>query len=472
MVLISGHDGGTGASPLTSIKHAGLPWELGLAETQQTLVTNRLRDRIRVQADGQMKTGRDLAIATLLGAEEFGFGSSVLVCLGCVMVRKCHMNTCPVGIATQDPTLRERFAGKPEYVERFMIFLAEQLREYMADLGFRSVDEMVGRVDMLHVVPAIEHWKARGLDFSALLAPVSSAGKTPLRCTRKQDHGLEGSLDHELVRLCEPALERGEGVSIDMPIRNVHRTVGTMLSGRIVGKHGSRGLPDGTIDISFSGSAGQSLGAWLAPGVSMRIEGDANDYLCKGLSGGRVVVVPPAGARFGSHEDIIAGNVVLYGATGGEVFIRGMVGERFCVRNSGATAVVEGVGDHGCEYMTGGIAVVLGPTGYNFAAGMSGGVAYVYDESEMFGMRCNLDMVDLETVWQEEDRAILRDLVEKHLHHTGSPVARTLLNNWEAHVPLFVKVMPIDYRKVLERMRLQEHRDTETVPATEEVYHG
>jgi glutamate synthase domain-containing protein 3 len=472
MVLISGHDGGTGASPLTSIKHAGLPWELGLAETQQTLVLNRLRDRIRVQVDGQLKTGRDLAIAALLGAEEFGFGSSVLVCLGCVMVRKCHMNTCPVGIATQDPRLRKRFAGKPEYIENFMTFQAEQLREYMAELGFRALDEMVGRVDMLEVEPAIEHWKARGLDFGNILRPVSAAEGSAVRCIREQDHGLESSLDHQIIRLAEPAIERGEKVHVELDTRNVHRTVGTMLSGRIGRKYGLEGLPEGTISLHFRGSVGQSCGAWLAGGINMRIEGDTNDYLCKGMSGGRVVVVPPGGARLHAHEDVIAGNVVLYGAVGGEVFIRGLAGERFGVRNSGAVAVVEGVGDHGCEYMTGGVVVVLGPTGYNFAAGMSGGIAYVYDESESFAMRCNLDMVDLESVWQEEDRAQLQSLVEKHLALTDSPTAQMLLENWEAHLPLFVKVMPVDYRKVLERMRLEEYRDTETVSATEEVYHG
>jgi glutamate synthase (NADPH/NADH) large chain len=472
MVLISGHDGGTGASPLTSIKHAGLPWELGLAETQQTLVANRLRDRIRVQTDGQLKTGRDLAIAALLGAEEFGFGSSILVSLGCVMVRKCHMNTCPVGVATQDPRLRARFAGKPEHVERFLTYMAREMREYMAQIGFRAVDEMVGRVDMLDVEPAIEHYKARGLDFSGILAVPASTEKTALRCIRPQDHGIDAALDNELVRLCAPALDRREPVSVDLPIRNVNRTVGTMLSAEISRRYGAAGLPPDTVTLSFKGSAGQSLGAWLARGVSIRIEGDANDYLAKGMSGGRIVLVPPEGAHFHAREDIIVGNTVLYGATGGEVYIRGMAGERFAVRNSGATAVVEGLGDHGCEYMTGGLVAVLGPTGYNFAAGMSGGIAYVYDEAELFGTRCNLDMVDLESVWQEEDRAQLRALIESHLRHTGSPTARMLLENWEAHLPLFVKVMPIEYRQVLERMKLQESRDTETVSATEEVYHG
>jgi glutamate synthase domain-containing protein 3 len=472
MVLISGHDGGTGASPLTAIKHAGLPWELGLAETQQTLVTNRLRDRIRVQVDGQLKTGRDLAIAALLGAEEFGFGSSVLVSLGCVMIRKCHMNTCPVGIATQDPKLRARFAGKPEHLERFMRYLAQEMREYMAQLGFRTVDEMVGRVDMLDVEPAVDHWKAHGLDFSGILTPPAPTEKTALRCLRAQDHGIDKALDNELIRLCRAALERREPVSIEMPIRNVNRTVGTMLSSEITRRCGAAGLPPETIRFSFKGSAGQSLGAWLAPGVSIRVEGDANDYVGKGMSGGRIVLVPPAEAHFHAHEDIIVGNTVLYGATGGELYVRGLAGERFAVRNSGATAVVEGLGDHGCEYMTGGLIAVIGPTGYNFAAGMSGGIAYVYDESELFGTRCNLDMVDLESVWQDEDKEQLRSLLEKHLHYTDSPTARMLLENWDAHLPLFVKVMPIEYRQVLARMKSQEDRDTETVSATEEVYHG
>jgi len=496
MVLVSGHDGGTGASPLTSIKHVGLPWELGLAETQQTLVANRLRDRIRVQVDGQLKTGRDLAIAALLGAEEFGFGTTVLVTLGCIMMRKCHMNTCPVGIATQDPALRKRFSGKPEHVERFFRFIAQELREIMARLGLRTVDEMVGRVDLLDLEPAVEHWKAKGLDFSAILAlrpaqgdpehgrgvaPPSlnpealdgpSDGRAAIRCVRSQDHELDKRLDHELLRLAAPALERREPVQIDRPIRNIHRAVGATLSGEIVRRFGAKGLPDNTVSLYFKGSAGQSLGAFLAPGVAIRVEGDANDYLGKGMSGGRIVLVPPAEAKFQSHENVIVGNTVLYGATDGEVFISGLAGERFAVRNSGATAVVEGVGDHGCEYMTGGVVVVLGPTGYNFAAGMSGGIAYVYDETEMFGTRCNLDMVDLESVWTEEDKSRLRSLVGRHALYTASRRAIRLLEDWDAHLALFVKVMPIDYRQVLKRMKQREQRDTETVSATEEVYGG
>ena len=472
MVLIAGHDGGTGASPLTSIKHAGLPWELGLSEAQQTLVANRLRDRIRVQTDGQLKTGRDVAIAALLGAEEFGFGTTVLVTLGCIMMRKCHLNTCPVGVATQDPELRKRFKGKPEHVERFFRFMAQELREHMAALGFRTIDEMVGRADRLNTAPCIDHWKAKGLDFSALLAQPPVHEKTARRCVRAQEHDIASRLDYEFIRLAEPALERREPVRIAKAIRNVHRTIGATLSGEIVRRFGAAGLPDDCIHLDLLGTAGQSLGAFLAPGVTIRIEGDANDYLGKSMSGGRIIIVPPAGARWQPHDNIIVGNTVLYGATGGEVFLNGQAGERFCVRNSGATVVVEGVGDHGCEYMTGGVVVVLGATGYNFAAGMSGGVAYVYDESELFGTRTNLDMVDLETVWTEEDKSTLHALVRRHHQFTGSPRAAQLLQDWEAHLPLFVKVMPIDYRKVLQRMKAQEQRDTETVSATEEVFRG
>jgi len=470
MVLISGHDGGTGASPLTSIKHAGLPWELGLAETQQTLVANHLRDRIRVQTDGQLKTGRDLAVAALLGAEEFGFGTTVLVCLGCVMARKCHLNTCPVGVATQDPRLRARFTGKPEHVVRFMRFMAQDLRQHMAELGFRTVDDMVGRVDRLDVEPAVEHFKAKGLDFGPILNPGKAGAQADRRCTRAQDHALAERLDSRLIERCRPAIEGGKPVHVRMPIRNVHRGVAATISGEIVKRHGPKGLPEETIRLDFAGSAGQSLGAFLAPGVAITVAGDANDYVGKGMSGGRLVLKPPPGARLQPQENVIAGNVVLYGATAGELYVGGLAGERFAVRNSGATAVVEGVGDHGCEYMTGGVVVVLGPTGYNFAAGMSGGVAYVYDETEQFGTRCNLDMVDMESVWTDEDQACLRGLVERHLALTGSPLAREILDDWQARCPLFVKVMPIEYRNVLERMRLRADRDAETVSATEEVY--
>jgi len=472
MVLIAGHDGGTGASPLTAIKHTGLPWELGLAETQQTLVANRLRDRIRVQVDGQLRTGRDLAVAALLGAEEFGFGTIALVTLGCVMMRKCHLNTCPVGIATQDKTLRARFAGKPEHLANFMRFIAQELREHMARLGFRTVDEMVGRSDRLEAPPSAALGKAATLDFSPLLLPARPADGSAVRCIRPQDHETDKHLDHELLRRSQSALKNKMPVTIDLPIRNVHRAVGAMLSGEIVRRYGARGLPKDTIQIRLTGSAGQSLGAFLAPGVSLRVEGDANDYLGKGLSGGTIVVVPPADATFNPSENIIVGNVCLYGATRGEVYIRGVAGERFAIRNSGASAVVEGVGDHGCEYMTGGIVVVLGSTGVNFAAGMSGGIAYVYNESGFFDTRCNLDMVDLESVWTQADKTALGTLIETHLKLTGSALARRVLDNWEATLPLFVKVMPIDYRRSLERMRLGEDTERETVSATEEVFHG
>ena len=472
LVLISGHDGGTGASPLTSIKHAGLPWELGLAETQQSLIHNRLRDRIVVQADGQLKTGRDLAIAALMGAEQFGFGTTVLVALGCVMMRKCHLNTCPVGVATQDPILREKFAGKPEHVVNFFRFIAQELREHMAALGFRTVDEMVGRVEMLEVEPAVDHWKAQGLDFSSVLLPPSGGPGTVRRSVRHQPHDVEGTLDAQLLHKAEPALVQGEPVYIEMPIRNVHRSVGATLSGEVVRRFGAKGLPEDTIRINFTGSAGQSLGAFLAPGITIRIAGDTNDYLAKGMSGGRIVVVPPPGSGFLPRKNVIAGNTVLYGATGGELYLYGTAGERFAVRNSGAKTVLEGLGDHGCEYMTGGVVVVLGKTGYNFAAGMSGGIAYVYDETELFDTRCNLDMVDVETVWKREDRQELRTMIENHYRFTSSERAKTILDEWESRLPLFVKVMPVDYRKVLERMRQEQGRDEDTLSATEEVYHG
>jgi glutamate synthase domain-containing protein 3 len=471
-VLIAGSDGGTGASPLTSIKHTGLPWELGLAETQQALIYNRLRDRIRVQVDGQLKTGRDLAIAALMGAEEFGFGTAVLVSLGCIMMRKCHLNTCPVGVATQDPALRARFGGAPEYVVRFLRFVSEELREYMAELGFRTLDEMVGRIDLLEVQPAVEHWKAKGLDFSAILLPPDNALHSPLHRVRPQEHEVGKALDFEIMTLARAALDRKEPVRIELPIRNVHRSIGAALSGEITRRYGAAGLPDDTIHLTLLGSAGQSFGAFLAPGVTMHVHGDANDYLGKGMSGGRIVVTPPEGVAFLPHKNVIVGNVVLYGATGGEAYFHGTAGERFAVRNSGGRAVVEGVGDHGCEYMTGGVVVVLGPTGNNFAAGMSGGLAYVYDETELFDTRCNLDMVDVESVWQEEDVKRLHAMIESHFRHTGSQRAAQILENWESRLPLFVKIMPVEYRKSLERMRLEEEMNTESVSATEEVYRG
>jgi glutamate synthase (NADPH) large chain len=471
-VLVSGHDGGTGASPLSSIKHAGIPWELGLAETQQTLVLNGLRDRIMVQADGQMKTGRDIAIAALLGAERFGFGTAALVSLGCILMRKCHLGTCPVGIATQDKSLRGKFTGQPEHLERFMLFVAEELRQIMASLGFRKLEDMVGRVEHLAVRKGIEHWKAKGLDFSAVFTKPDSSNGRATRRIRSQPDTLKDHLDWEILKQAEPAIESGKKISIEMPIRNVHRTVGTILSNHVYKKHGAKGLPDDTIELTFRGSAGQSFGAFLAPGITMRLIGDSNDYLGKGLSGGRIIVQTPPGTIYAPHENIIVGNTLLYGATKGEVFINGVAGERFAVRNSGAVAVVEGVGDHGCEYMTGGTIVVLGATGQNFAAGMSGGVAYVLDEPQLFDTLCNLDMVDLESIWQESDLALLRDLIERHYQWTNSRRARRILDKWEELTGRFVKVMPIDYRQALERLREREEAQTEYTPATEEVFRG
>ncbi len=471
-VLISGHDGGTGASPLSSIKHAGVPWELGLAETQQTLVLNNLRDRILVQVDGQMKTGRDVVIGALLGAERFGFGTAALVSLGCILMRKCHHGTCPAGIATQREDLRKRFAGKPEHLTRFMMFVAGEVRQIMAQLGFRTFDEMVGRSDKLCVKKAVEHFKARGLDFSRIFnLPDGCKGK-PVRCIRPQADRLEDHTDWAILEKTHPALESGKQVQLDMPIKNVNRAVGTILSNRIVQRHGPGGLAEGTIEIIFRGSAGQSFGAFLAPGVTLRLVGDANDYLGKGLSGGRIIVVTPTDAAYRAEENIVAGNTLLYGATSGEVFINGVAGERFAVRNSGATAVVEGVGDHGCEYMTGGRVVVLGQTGRNFAAGMSGGVAYVLDEHQLFDTLCNLDMVDLENVHHDDDVEFLRSTIQKHNDLTGSQQAGRILDAWADYVGRFVKVMPIDYRRAMERLRAAETRQGDYTPATEEVYSG
>ncbi|MEW5975635.1 MAG: glutamate synthase large subunit [Acidobacteriota bacterium] len=452
VVLISGHDGGTGASPLTSIKHAGVPWELGLAETQQVLVLNDLRGRIVVQTDGQLKTGRDVAIAALLGAEEFGFSTAPLVASGCIMMRKCHLNTCPVGVATQDPVLRKKFSGKPEHVINFFFFVAEELRAIMAQLGFRTVAEMVGRSDMLDVQDAIDHWKARGLDFSRILHKPEVPARIATHCVTTQDHGLESILDHQLIELCRGAIGNKTPLELDLPIRNTQRAVGSMLSGEIAKRHGHPGLPEDTIRIKFTGSAGQSFGAWLAHGVTLTLEGDANDYVGKGLSGGRMVVFPPHEATFLPEENILIGNTVLYGATGGEAYFRGVAGERFAVRNSGARAVIEGVGDHGCEYMTGGVVVVLGKTGRNFAAGMSGGIAFVLDEEDKFTTLCNHSMVDLEPVTEREDLAVLRDLIEKHYRFTGSTPAARILENWDEMVARFVKVMPRDYRRSLQQL--------------------
>jgi len=454
VVLISGHDGGTGASPLTSLKHAGAPWELGLAETQQTLLLNGLRDRIVVQVDGQLKTGRDVVIGALLGAEEFGFATAPLVVAGCVMMRVCHLDTCPVGVATQNPALRARFTGKPEFVENFFTFIAEEVRGYLAQLGFRTLEEAVGRVDLLDATAAVEHWKAEGLDISPLLhTPEAPFGGSPHN-SASQDHGLDKALDNSLIQLCEGALEDGRPVWLEMPIRNVNRTVGTMLGYEITRRYGAAGLPDDTISLRFTGSAGQSFGAFVPRGLTLTLEGDANDYTGKGLSGGRIIVFPPKEAPLRAEENIIAGNVLLYGATAGEAFFRGVVGERFCVRNSGATAVVEGVGDHGCEYMTGGTVVVLGPVGRNFAAGMSGGVAYLYDPVVA---RVNAEMVDVEPL-DAGDRSLLVGLLTRHRRETGSTVAARLLADWEDEQEKFVKIMPRDYKRVLTAMKQAEEQ--------------
>jgi glutamate synthase (ferredoxin) len=450
VVLISGHDGGTGASPLTSIKHAGLPWELGVAETHQTLVLNNLRDRIAVETDGQLKTGRDVAIAALLGAEEFGFATGPLVASGCIMMRVCHLNTCPAGVATQDPRLREKFTGKPEHVINFMRFIAEELREIMAQLGFRTVEEMVGRVDCLERRKAVDHWKAKGIDFSNILYQPDAGPEVGRFCRVQQDHGLEESLDLTvLLELCRPAIERGEKVAAELPIRNVNRVVGTITGSEVTRKWGAQGLPEDTIRIHFRGSAGQSFGAFMPKGMTFLLEGDANDYIGKGLSGGRIVVFPPAGSTFVPEDNIVVGNVAFYGATSGEAYIRGMAGERFCVRNSGVNAVVESVGDHGCEYMTGGRVVVLGPTGRNFGAGMSGGVAYVLDEAGDFPKRVNLQMVGIGKLEDLVEIGEVRAMVERHLAHTGSLRARQVLDAWERLVPKFVRVMPKDYQRML-----------------------
>ncbi len=471
VVLISGHDGGTGAAPLTSLKHAGSPWEIGLAETQQTLLVNGLRDRIVVQVDGQLKTGRDVVIGALLGAEEYGFASAPLVVSGCIMMRVCHLDTCPVGIATQTPALRKKFNGKPEFVETFFEYVAEEVREHLASLGLRSLDEAIGRVDLLDTEAAVTHWKAAGIDLSTVLAEPDVPETMGRRQLRLQDHGLEKALDHAFFDACAPALADATPVAVELAITNVDRTVGTLLGSEISRRYGEAGLPDDTISLTFFGSAGQSFGAFVPRGVTMRLHGDANDYFGKGLSGGRLVVRPPAGSPFLAEEQIIAGNVILYGATAGEVFIRGQVGERFCVRNSGATAVVEGVGDHGCEYMTGGLVVVLGHTGRNFAAGMSGGVAYVYDPTRTFGQRVNLEMVDVEPL-DPSDSFLVRSLVERHAVETDSAVAARLLERWDLEVLEFVKVMPRDYRRILEATRLAEAEGRSVDEAVMEAAHG
>ena len=463
VVLISGHDGGTGASPLTAIKHSGIPWELGLAETQQVLMMNRLRDRIVVQVDGQLKTGRDVVVAALLGAEEFGFATAALVVSGCIMMRVCHLNTCPVGVATQDPELRKKFTGKPEFVENYFRFVAEDIRELMAQLGFRTMAEMIGRADRLEMRTALEHWKAKGVDLSRILHQPDADESVPRRCVTAQDHGLDRALDVTLIARAAAALDDQERVAIDLPIRNIHRTVGTQLGSEVTRRYGSSGLPEDTIRVHFTGSAGQSFGAFVPRGVTLTLEGDANDFWGKGLSGGKLIVYPPRKSTFASHDNVIIGNVSLYGATGGEAYVRGIAGERFAVRNSGASAVVEGVGDHGCEYMTAGRVVVIGRTGRNFAAGMSGGIAFVLDVDGRFRRRCNQDMVELEPLEQREDVELVRTLLRRHVKYTNSGRAVTLLANWLEESARVVKVIPRDYKRVLAaeaRARL-EHREPE-----------
>jgi glutamate synthase domain-containing protein 2/glutamate synthase domain-containing protein 1/glutamate synthase domain-containing protein 3 len=459
-ILISGDGGGTGNAPQSSIKHCGLPWELGISETNQVLLINGLRGRVRLQTDGQIKTGRDVVIAAMLGAEEIGFSTGPLIAAGCVMMRVCHLNTCPVGIATQDPELRKKFMGKPEHVINFMFFVAEEARQYMAELGIRTFDELVGRADLLEFADVSDHWKAKTLDLSPILyTPPVLPGDSRF-CTQKQDHGLDKALDNKLIELAAPAIEKGTKVRHELPISNVNRTVGTMLSGRVAMKYGFAGLPDETIHFKFTGSAGQSLGAFLAKGITLEVEGEANDYVGKGISGGRIIVYPPKEATFKPEENIIAGNTIAYGAISGEIYLRGVVGERFCVRNSGVHAVVEGVGDHGCEYMTGGRVVIIGPTGRNFAAGMSGGIAYVYDDIGMFPKLCNMEMVELESpnTFNDQDIETIRTLLTNHYQFTGSTRAKSILDDFEKELRWFVKVMPTDYRRVLENQKSIEEK--------------
>lgn len=468
VVLISGHDGGTGASPLTSLKHAGAPWELGLAETQQTLILNGLRDRIVVQTDGQMKTGRDVIIAALLGAEEFGFATAPLVVSGCVMMRVCHLDTCPVGVATQNPKLRERFTGKPEFVQTFFEYIAEEVREWLAKLGFRTLAEAIGQVELLDTKKAIDHWKASGLNLEPILKFPDDTKYKARKKEVEQDHGLSGALDNELLKLAAPALLTGEHLAISLPIRNRNRTVGTILGSEITKRFGGAGLPEDTIEVTLHGSAGQSLGAFIPRGLTIRLYGDTNDHLGKGISGGRVIVRPDEKALFDSEKNVIAGNVVGYGATSGEIFVRGIVGERFCVRNSGATAVVEGAGDHGCEYMTGGEVVVLGKTGRNFAAGMSGGVAYLLDLDPRL---VNTEMVDLQEV-PAEDYSRLESIISKFSAETGSNVAAELLKDWGKSVKRFTRVMPRDYARVLKVISEAEKSGKDQERAIMEVLNG
>jgi len=454
VILIAGYDGGTGASPISSVKHAGLPWELGLTEAHQTLVRNKLRSRVVLQTDGQLKTGRDLAIACLMGAEEWGVATAALVAGGCIMMRKCHLNTCPVGVATQDPELRKLFSGKPEHVVNLFRFMAEELREIMAELGFRTINEMVGRVQFLKVKEGLQNWKAKKIDLSGILHPVNNPKDVTLYNSEKQDHGMDDILDWKLLEAAQPALEDKTPVFATYEVRNVDRTIGTLLSNEISKKYGSPGLPDNTINYKFKGSAGQSFGAFATKGISFELEGEANDYVGKGLSGAQLAIYPSERATFTPEDNIIIGNVALYGATSGELFIRGMAGERFAVRNSGATTVVEGIGDHGCEYMTGGRALILGETGRNFAAGMSGGIAWVYNPNQTFSENCNTEMVDLDPLSIKDEEQIIA-LLHKHVHLTGSKVAKDILDNWRKASSSFVKVYPKEYKKVIEKLEYQ-----------------
>lgn len=457
IILVSGYDGGTGASPMNSIRHAGLPWELGLAETHQTLMLNNLRDRVVLETDGKMLSGRDLAVAVLLGAEEYGFATAPLVSVGCIMMRVCQMDTCPVGVATQNPDLRKNFTGDPQHVVNFMTFVAQDLREIMASLGFRTIEEMVGRTDCSDATQASKHWKKKGIDLSSLLhTPELPEGSTRFR-SKYQNHGLEETLDvSQLLDLAAPALESGTAVEASLPITNVNRAVGTILGSELTRKYGAAGLPDDTIRLHFTGSAGQSLGAFVPKGITLTVEGDSNDYVGKGLSGGKIIIKPSPKATFAAEDNIIIGNTAFYGATGGEAYINGIAGERFAVRNSGAKVVVEGVGDHGCEYMTGGRVVVLGETGRNFAAGMSGGIAYVYDPDRTFIGRCNLEMVLLERVEESEEIEELRELIIRHTKLTGSAAGARVLNQWADSLPNFVRVIPKDYKRMMEQIRKVE----------------
>ena len=454
VVLISGYDGGTGASPRSSIRHAGLPWELGLAETHQTLLLNDLRSRIIVETDGKLMTGRDVVIAALLGAEEFGFATAPLVVLGCVMMRICNLDTCPVGIATQNPALRKNFKGDPQHLINFMYFMAQEMRELMSKLGFRTIDEMVGRSDMLYTNEAVKHWKSQGIDLSSILYQPKISENIGTHCTQKQDHQIETTLDmQKLLDICKPAIDKGEKVEAFLPIKNVNRVTGTILGSEVSRRYGADVLPEDTIKLNFSGSAGQSFGAFIPRGITMTLEGDSNDYLGKGLSGGKIIVYPPKNSSFIAEENILVGNVCFYGATSGEAYIRGVAGERFCVRNSGANVVVEGVGDHGCEYMTGGRAVVLGSTGRNFAAGMSGGIAYVLDENGTFNKKCNKEMIDMEVLKDIDEINQVKGMILKHISYTGSTLAKRVIDNWSDILPTFVKVMPKDYKRMLSAIK-------------------